>query len=130
MQPQGSSVIDTAYFTNLTGQIHATNSCSELQALVAQAFASIQAGQSAIQAELASLAPILALLEPPSANPGAIVSWITNLISGVLTPMTKPSITYAAQLAAQAGQIASVLSAIEAAASRIGSCTVTPPTLT
>ena len=127
MIPQGSTLINTDHFVNLTASVNACESCAQLQSLTNDAFASMNAIKAGIQTELAALAPILALLSPPSASPGAIVSWITGFISGTLTPMVKPTITYAAQLSATLTQIANVTAAIEAAAARLTSCSIVVP---
>lgn len=124
MTPQGSTIIDTAYFTALTASISAANSCSELQVLVSEVSASLAAVESGINAELAAIAPILALLTVPDASLSAIIGWLTSYISNVLTPLVKPNITYAAQLAATAVQITELTAAIAAAASRFPSCSV------
>lgn len=129
MPAQGSQLVNTDYITNLTNSINAAGSCAELQVLVNQAFSSLGSIKAGINAELASLAPILALLTLPSASPGAIVSWLTGFVTNVLTPQLKPTITYAAQLTALGAQIASLTAAINTAMARIPSCSISIPAI-
>jgi hypothetical protein len=127
MIPQGSTLINTDHFANIIASINGAQTCDELQGFVTSAMASVNTVKANITAELDKLTPILALASPPGASPGAIVSWITDFISLTLTPMIKPTITYAAQLTETLTQIAGVVSAIEAAAERIPSCSITIP---
>lgn len=128
MIPQGTSLINTDSFVNTIDSINACEECAQLQALVNDAFASINAIKSNMQAELDKLLPVLSLTNPPGANLGSIVTWITSFIDTTLTPLVKPTITYAAQLTATLDQIANVTSAVNAAAGRLTSCTITIPT--
>ena len=125
MEAQGSQIVNLSYFTNLTASINGASSCAELQALVTQAFSSLAAQEAAIKAELAALQPILALLSPPTL--GSIITWVTSFISLVLTPMIKPTITYAAQLTALAAQISALIAAISAAQAKFPSCSISIP---
>jgi hypothetical protein len=127
MVPQGSTLINTDHFVNMTASINACDTCAQLQSVVNDSFASLNSAKAAIQAELAKLMPALSLLTLPSADPGAILSWLTNFVSFTLTPMLKPTITYGAQLTAMLAQIAQVTAAIEAAAARLTSCSITIP---
>ena len=127
MIPQGSTLINTDHFVKLIDSINACAACDQLQVLVNDAFASLNALKSGVQSELAKLTPVLSMLTPPSSDPSAIVTWITNFVNTTLTPMTKPTITYAAQLSATLTQIANVTTAINAAAGRLTSCTITIP---
>lgn len=127
MIPQGSTLVNTSTFDNLIDSVNACDSCAQLQSVVNEAFASINAVKAGIESELASLTPVLALLSPPSASPGAIVTWLTSFITVTLTPMTKPTITYAAQLTEMVEQIAAVSVAINAAAAKFTNCAVSTP---
>lgn len=128
MVPQGSSLINTDQFVNTINAINSVKECAQLQSLVNDAFASINAVEANIKAELAKLMPVISLTAPPGASPGAIVSWITAFISTTLTPLIKPTLTYVAQLSATLDEIAKVEAAISAAAARLTSCTITIPT--
>jgi hypothetical protein len=129
MIPQGSQLVNLTHFANLTNSINAANSCEELQVLVTEAFASLSSIEAGMKAELAALTPILALLSPPSANLGAIVTWISSFVSEFMTPMVKPTITYAAQLAQLAAQIAALTSAIESMSVKFPSCSIAIPSI-
>jgi hypothetical protein len=129
MQPQGSSILNAAFFAALTVQAQEIKTCAELQSMATTVMASIQAEKNAIEAQIAALTPILALLTAPT-SPTAAVTWITSFITGVLTPQYKPYITYATQLTELASSISSLTSAIESAAALIPSCSVTVPPLT
>jgi hypothetical protein len=125
--PQGSVILNTAYFASLTEAINAAGSCAELQVLASQAIASLNANQSAINAQIALLAPMLALLTAPSASPTAIVTYLETLISAYLTPMLKPAVTYATQLTDLTAQIATMTAAITSKAGAFPSCSITIP---
>lgn len=127
MIPQGSTLINTETFTSITESVNSANSCAELQAIVSSAMASVNVVKDNISSELAKLTPILAITTPPGANLGAIVTWITDFISTTVTPMVKPTITYADQLTATAAQIASLTAAINAASAKFPSCSITIP---
>lgn len=127
MVPQGSTLINTDHFVNTIDSINACKECAQLQILVNDAFASINAIKANIQAELAGLMPVISLTNGPSVNPASIVTWINTFISTTLTPLIKPTITLAAQLSATLTQIASVTAAVEAAAARLTSCTIAIP---
>lgn len=127
MIPQGSAILNTAYFQSATNRVNAARSCAELQAIVTDVFGSVQAVQTSIGTELAAVQPILALLAAPASNPADIVTWITSFITGFLTPYTKPTVTYAAQLTAMAAQIAALTAAITAAQGRFSGCAVSVP---
>ena len=105
MVPQGSTLINTDHFVNVIDSVNACETCAQLQGVVDDAFASLNAVKAGVQSELAKLMPALSLLSPPSANLGAIVTWITSFVSTTLTPLVKPTITYAAQLNAMLAQI-------------------------
>lgn len=124
MAAQGSQIIDLDYFLNLRKSVEGVNTCAELQDIVGEVQQTILDTQSAIALELAKVQPLLALLTAPGANLGQIVGYIQNLITSLITPMAKPAITYAAQLAAIAAEIGQLSSAIQEAADRIGSCSV------
>lgn len=127
MIPQGSALINTDHFVNIIDSINNVEACDELQELVNSSMASINAVKANITAELAKLMPVLALTSPPGANLTGIVTWITDFIDLTLTPMVKPTITYADQLTATLAEIAKVVTAIEAAAARLTTCSITMP---
>jgi hypothetical protein len=119
MQPQGAGLINQAYYENLIQQINNLNACGELQALVNEAMASIQAEVSAIEQQIASLVPLITL----PTDLGSVISWIKNFA----TPLIKPYLNYISQLEQTLAQIAALTSAIEAAAARLVHCSITVP---
>lgn len=127
MLPQGTSLINTDQFTNMIDSINTCKECAQLQELVDEAYASLNAMIDGAKEELMKLMPVISLTSGPSVNLGAIVTWINTFIDTVLTPLIKPTITYAAQLTATLAAIEEVAAAIEAAAARLTSCTITIP---
>lgn len=114
-------------FERLADQINAVRTCEELQALADQALQSANTLLAGIGAQLAALKPIMALLTAPGANPAQIVTWITDFISAFLQPYVQPMMVLPAQIAGVSAAIANLQSAITAAASRIGSCSIELP---
>lgn len=129
MQAQGQLPFNKAYFDALSARVNRTTDCSELQDLIAEAFASIQAQSDAITSQLAAITPLLALLNVPNSL-GSLISWVGNFITSFLKPYLKPQITYALQLAELAAAIAELKAAIQQAAGNIKFCTVTVPAVT
>ena len=129
MVPQGSTLVDTQYFANLTARINGINVCSELQTVVDEAYASIQAQISAIENQVALLLPIAALLEIPTDLASAL-SWIEKMVNGLIKPLYVPYATYVAQLAQLIEVTAALAVAIENAAARLKNCSITVPPLT
>lgn len=119
MQPQGTSVTNPSYISNITAQAQATESCSELQDIATEAMATINAELAAIHDQISALLP---LITPPT-NLTSCISWITNFQA----PLIKPYTNYVAQLTALGAEITSMVSAIEAAAANLTSCSVTIP---
>jgi len=108
-------LLNVDYFNNLISEINSAMTPEQLQEIVNSAFNDISTLESTMTGQLALLAPINALLTIPATNPAAIVTWITSLITDVLTPMYQPYITMTAQIAALIVQIAELTAAIESA---------------
>lgn len=117
--PNCFGILNEAHFANLVLSINAAASAEELQALINAAFADISMLQSTLESQITFLGPLAAVLTPPGADPGKIVTWITSLIA-VLEQMYKPFLTYAEQLIALAAAVATLSAAIAAAASLNG----------
>lgn len=130
MNPQGTTILNTDVFANLTAAINAAPDCEALAALVAKSFLSIGALNAAMATEQAKLQPMLALLTVPATNPAAIVTWIGKLITLLITPMVQPALDYAATIEALVVQVATLTAAIEAAQAKFESCSITIPTVT
>lgn len=121
--------VNVEYFNGLTRSIEGCASCEQLQEVTAEAFGSISATMESMTAQLAQLQPLLALLQPPSANPAQIVTWLTDFISLYLTPQVRPVFTIPIQLAAITAQMAAVTAAVNAKMAQFESCSVPIPAL-
>lgn len=115
--------VNTAYFTGLTDQVNAAQSCSELQVVAAKALAASRTALTSAEAQLALVTPMLALLTAPT-NPTEVITYIQTLISAYLTPQLSSSVTLTAQIAAATAAIASLESAIQSKAGSFPNCTV------
>lgn len=127
MIPQGSNLINPEFFAELERRAGAVQTCAELQAFTDDALASLNASLAGINQQLALLAPILALLTAPGADPSKIVTWIKDFITAFLAPYVKPYTTYAAQLAALAAAIAQLSATLQARASLFDGCDLSIP---
>jgi hypothetical protein len=124
MQPQGTGVTNPAYFAALTAQINAiqgTDACDRVQALVNQAFASLQAQVTAVKHLIDALLPQTTV----PTDLGSVIAWIKSFQA----PILKAYNDAIAQLAAVEAAIAALATAIASAASRLLSCTITIPTI-
>ena len=124
MQPQGTAPINTAQYTALQDRVNNATSCAELQSITTEILASLAANASATSAQQALLAPIAALMSPPS-SPSDVVTWISGFITHVLGPLYAPQATYTAQLTAQATQMTALLAAVSSKAGTFPDCTIT-----
>ena len=123
------TLLNTQYFNDIISQINNVEDAVSLQNLVNTVYADISLLESTMTGQLDLLAPIGALLTPPT-NPAAVITWIENLITGVLTPMYKPYLTQVAQLAALPAEIAAMTAAIESVAeSKFPTITITIPSI-
>ena len=129
MQPQGTALVNDAYFAEQQAQAAACAVCAELQTQVNEVMATIQAGKNALTAQLALLTPLVALLTPPGANLGSIVTWITSFITDFLTPYLVPFTNYSLQLTALEAKVAGLVTAFNNAAGNIHGCSITIPPL-
>lgn len=129
MNAQGKTLIDTSYIDNLVKQINEIDVCSDLQRIVSEAMASIQAQLDAIEDQVAFIKPILKILTNPGAALQEIVTWISDFIDSVLKPMYQPYLTMVAQVEATVEAIAAIPVAVAQAAERIGECVVELPSI-
>lgn len=119
MNPQGSSIVDTAYFDKAIAQINRVTTLPDLNAITAKLLPSIEAQTAGVTSELAALTPALGLLTLNPANLPGVITFISDFVTHVLTPQLKPTITYAAQLTATATKLAELTTAIANATARI-----------
>jgi len=129
MIPQGQAPINLSYFEGLQQRIEGCSSCDQLTEVVNDLYASVEANITAINAQIAALAPLLSLLEAPAVNPQAIVTWITGFITNFLTPYLKPYTIYPVQLTQISAQMAQLPPLIEAKMAQFPSCNVPIPPL-
>lgn len=129
MLPQGTLPVNLDYFTSLQKRIDGIGSCEQLKELTEEAYATITASMDGINAQIALLEPILALLTAPAADPDKIVTWITTFITSFLTPYVRPYTIYASQLTELTTKMAEIEAAISSAALKFPSCDVPIPSL-
>lgn len=122
MQPQGTALVNTAYFDSLIAQVNAIDLCADLQAFVNEIMASLQAEVTAIEAKIAALAPIITL----PTDLASVITWITNFVD----PEIQAALNYANQVTQLVAKIAELATAIENAAARLTSCTISIPAIT
>jgi hypothetical protein len=126
--------VNTQWFTQLQAQINAYSASlshdvpPELQAMINEAYGDIALVQSTIQSQLAFLGPLEALLTAPEADLTKIVTWISNYITSVLTPLYAPFAKLSAQVSALEDQVSATTSAIQGLASLKGWSINIPPT--
>lgn len=122
MQPQGTGLVNTAYFDSLTAQINGINLCADLQAVVNEVMETLQAQVNAIEAQIAALLPLITL----PTDLASIITWIGHLAA----PYIEAYNNFIAQLAQVLAKIAALVTAIENAAARITHCSITVPPIT
>lgn len=122
------AVINLAYYISMTERVNKINECADLQVFVDEAMQSILDEKNALIDQIAQYAPMLELLTVSFTDIGSVISFLENFITAFLTPYLKPYITMSAELVALVAQIAELVAAIEAAAGRIPSCSITIPT--
>lgn len=115
MNGQGTSPINTAMFDSLIAKINAAKNAVDLTRYVNQAMAPVNAQVSYVQAEIDRLAPFLALLDPPGADPLKIVEWITKLIGVNIQPQVQAYYTYVQMIAQLTAKVAQLEAAIRSA---------------
>lgn len=121
MPAQGSIPFNPEIFAQLRKQIDTVSTGDQLQRITTQAMGSVNGVTAGITSQIAALQPILALLQPPTANPAQIVTWITDFIKAFLEPYTKPAVTLPIQIAQLTTEVALLTASIQAAAARLGS---------
>jgi len=117
--PQGSAVINTAYFDSLVDRLNSAVDISDLQDTVDDAFGSLSAHKAAVMAQIEALAPFLALLNPPTIDPSKIVTWITSLITTQIAPQVQVYTQYATEIAMLTSKVGELTSAVSAAEQRL-----------
>lgn len=126
MNPQGTGLINVSQYTALTDKVEAASSCKELQATATKILESLNAENAAIQDQIDKLAPLAALLDPPT-TPEEVIDWISGLITGLIGPLAAPALVYPSQLAARTVAIADLVNVINKKASTFSDCSITLP---
>lgn len=126
MPGQGSIPFNAEVFAQLRRQIDSVSTGGQLQQITTQAMGSLNGVTAGITSQIAALQPILALLQPPAANPAEIVTWINKLISGFVEPYTKPAMTLPIQIAQLTTEVGLLTASIQAAAARLGEAVEIP----
>jgi hypothetical protein len=121
MFAQGLAALNDDFFDRLTDRVNAVGTLDDLSRLETEATVSLGAVTSAMNAQVEALAPILALLTPPAANPAEIVTWLTSFITHFLTPYVRPYAVLAEQISGVATKFAALESAIAAKRSELAS---------
>jgi hypothetical protein len=112
--PACSTDLNTEWFAAITAQINSVSSAAELQALVNEVYGTIALLNSTIESQLTYLAPLAALLTPPT-DLTSVITWITGMIT-FLTEQYAPVAKMTAQLAAIVTEVASLTAAVESTA--------------
>ena len=92
---------------------------ADLQAVVDKAFNSLSGAKQGIEAELAHIAPLIALLSPPTTL-SAIVTWIGSFITGVIEPMVLSQASLNLQRVELTTSVAKLTDAVARAEARVG----------
>lgn len=116
--------INTAFFQSIRDQADACDVCADLQRLAAGVLPDLQGVIDAIAEAEAILGAAQELLTLNPATLPALVTFVEKLVGDVLTPMLAPYAKLVAQSAETAAAVASTIASIEAAAARIGDCTI------
>lgn len=131
MLPQGFSILNISHFNSVKKRVDGVGSCDDLQALINEVMATVQAEANAITAQMAALAPILALLSINPTDLKSVVKFLQGLITAILLPLVKPYLNYVIQVPAMGLQITALLAEFQAAIDRIKSlgidCNVSIP---
>ena len=122
MQPAGTALVNSDYEANIIAKINAINVCADLQSYASEAMAEIQSELTSVRRQIAKLLPLTTI---PTDLP-SVISWITSQA----TPYIAAYENCLAQVTAIEARVAAVTSALESAAARIASCTVSVPGVT
>lgn len=119
----GELDVNTRHINELATQIRSNNDCEVMRLIVEEHLGSITDLFADIQREQQELIDkILPLLGLPSANPIAIVAYLTKLATGLITPQLKAHIKYTKRVIKLAVAILNLVVAIEQAAKRLPEC--------
>lgn len=123
MNPQGSSVINTAQYEAMEARVDSIASCADLQEVSTEIIASLNAETDAIIAQLEKANALAALLTPPTDLDG-VVEWVQGVIDNIIGPMATPATTYIAQVTARTAAITNLVNKINKKAEQFSSCSI------
>lgn len=112
------------YLSNLKDQIDGVQGCQELQRIADDVLAMYQAEKAAIEAQIAALQPLLALLTLNLIDLPSVIKFLKDFVDNFLTPYLTPHVTLLRQLAEQIIQVQEVIAALQAASERITDCSI------
>jgi len=119
MPAPGATIINTAHIQALIDKIDTATNTDDLEAYAQEAIKPIEDQIAWIRYYIELLAPLLALLNPPTIDPGKIVTWITDLIAAQIAPQVVAYHNYVEQLATITAKLDQVRSAVNNAQARI-----------
>jgi len=123
MNPQGSSTINLDWLDSIQDALNNITICSDIQALIDEIFATLDALMQAMYDQIDKLLAWLALIEIPTIED--IITWVTDFIMAFIEPQTGAYLKYLEQLEAYAAAIAALIDAIAAIELTIPDCSLT-----
>lgn len=123
-----SGLVNAAFFLAQAERMAVAEGCAELNALISEAFQTVADTENAITAQLAALAPYLALLHPPSDLP-SLLAYINKFIAVFIGPQAAAYALMIEQQAALVIQTALLAEKAAEAALRFPTCEIAIPTL-
>jgi len=112
MIPQGTSLVNAAFFTASVDAVNAATSCAALNAASSDAVASLEAEITTVTAQISLLAP---LIVSPTDLP-SVLTWIGSVIAPMVTTHTN----CIAQLAELNTRLTTLTAAIAAKSASLG----------
>jgi hypothetical protein len=119
MPGPGATLINTAQIQALIDKINTATNTDDLEAYAQEALAPIENQIAWIRYYIELLAPLLALLNPPTIDPAKIVTWITEFITAQIAPQVEAYGHYVEQLATITAKLDEVRAAANNARQRI-----------
>jgi hypothetical protein len=116
--------INTAFFDAIADQADSCQTCAEVQRLAHAALPQLQVVLDAIAEAEAVLAIGQELLSLNPTDLSSLISFVTKLKTGILTPYLAPYAKLVAQASETTAAVTGAIAAVEAAAARIEGCTI------
>jgi hypothetical protein len=127
--PQGSTPINVEYIDNIINQLNAIefSNCPQITLLIQEDIPLISDLIKGIGDQMSNLSGLVSLLKLPFPDPGSIVSWLGDLVTGLIGPQLKALITYSIQLATLAAKLTQVIAAITGLLPKVAHCFLDSP---